>query len=54
MVIQYWPLILLRIFRGVFLKVVWKTLLNCVMIPSSRPEGGDHSLWADEEKVQSV
>lgn len=24
------------------------------MIPPSRPEGGDHSLWADEEKVQSV
>lgn len=24
------------------------------MIPPSRPEGGDHSLWADEEEVQSV
>lgn len=41
MAIQNWPFFFL-------------ILLSFVVIPPSRPESGDHSLWTDEEEVQSV
>lgn len=37
-----------------FKQWIFIVLFSFFGIPSSRPESGDHSLWADEEEVQSV